>query len=142
MANSTTTPKGKEENRTNPSLEKAKEAGFEAADKARDAVSSVGGMVNQAASAVGKTADNLASSAGGGIKHLGETLGEQAPHEGVLGNASQAVANTLKEGGKYIQDAGLSGMAEDVTELIRRNPVPAILVGMGIGFVIGRAMRS
>lgn len=142
MANSTTTPKGKEENRSNPSLEKAKEAGFQAADKAREAASSVGDMVSQAASAVGNTADNLASSAGSGIKRLGETLGEQAPHEGVLGNASQTVANTLKESGKYIQDAGLSGMAEDVTELIRRNPVPAILVGMGIGFVIGRAMRS
>jgi ElaB/YqjD/DUF883 family membrane-anchored ribosome-binding protein len=153
MANPTTPSKGKDENRTNPTLEKAKDAGSQAFDKAKDigsqavdkakeAASSVAGMVSQGASTVGKTADNLAHTAGTGLKNLGETLGEHTPHEGMLGTASQAVANSLKDGGKYLEDAGLSGVAEDVTQLIRRNPFPAILVGVGIGFLIGRAMRS
>jgi hypothetical protein len=147
MANTTSAPK------TNPTLEKAKEQGSQAFDKAKDAAStvghlageaaaSVGHMASQAASSVGKTADNLASSAGTSIKNLGETLSQQAPREGMLGSASQTVANSIKDSGRYLEEAGLSGVAEDVTQLIRRNPVPAILIGIGVGFLIGRAMRS
>jgi len=153
MANPTTSPKGKEENRTNPTLEKAKDVASQAMDKAKEgaatvghmagqAASSVGHMAGQAASSVGKTADNLTSSAGASLKNLGETLRENAPREGMLGGASQAVANSIKDSGKYLEEAGLSGVAEDMTELIRRNPVPAILIGIGVGFLIGRAMRS
>jgi ElaB/YqjD/DUF883 family membrane-anchored ribosome-binding protein len=153
MANSTTTPKGKDENRTNPTMEhakdvasqaydKTKDVAGQAYDKAKEAASSVGGMVSNAASSVGKTAENLTTSAGASIKHFGETLGEKAPHEGMLGSASQTVANTLRDSGKYLEEAGLSGIGDDLTELIRRNPVPAILVGIGIGFLMGRVLRS
>jgi len=137
MAN-TTTHKG-----NNPSaMDKAKDAGYQAVDKAREAASSVGEMASQAASAAGKTADNLTSSAGTGIKNLGDTISQNTPKEGIVGTASQAVASTLKQGGRYIEESGLSGMAEDATDLIRRNPVPAVLIGIGVGFLLGRAMRS
>jgi F0F1-type ATP synthase assembly protein I len=33
-------------------------------------------------------------------------------------------------------------MAEDVSELIRRNPIPAMLVGVGIGFLLAKVFRS
>jgi F0F1-type ATP synthase assembly protein I len=29
-----------------------------------------------------------------------------------------------------------------MTEMIRRNPIPAVLVGVGLGFLIGRTLRS
>jgi len=153
MANTTTTPKGKDENRTNPTMEKAKDVASQAYDKAKDvasqaydkakeSASSVGEMVSGAASSVGKKAEDLTASAGSSIRQFGDTLSQKAPHEGMLGNASQTVANTLRDSGKYIEEAGLKGMTEDVTELIRRNPFPAVLVGLGIGFLIGRALRS
>jgi len=142
MPNTTTGPRGKEENRTNAPMDKARDAASQAIDKSKEAASSVGAMVSETASAVGKTADNLTSSAGAGIKNLGETLSQKAPHEGMLGDASQAVANTIKESGRYLEEAGLSGIADDVTALIRRNPVPAVLVGLGLGFLLGRALRS
>jgi len=142
MANTTTNPRGKEENRTNPSMEKARDAGSQAFDKAKDAASSVGEMVGQAASAVGKTADNLTSGAGAQLKNLGDTIASHTPQSGVLGSASQTVANTIRQGGQYIEDQGLSGMADDVTGLIRRNPLPAVLIGVGLGFLLGRVLRS
>jgi len=142
MANSTTSTKGREENRANPAMEKAKDLASQAVDKVKEGASSVGDMVSHAASNVGKTAENLTASAGSSLRNLGDSLSQNAPQEGMLGQASQAVASTLRDSGRYIEDAGLSGMAEDMTDLIRRNPVPAILVGMGIGFLIGRAMRS
>jgi hypothetical protein len=33
-------------------------------------------------------------------------------------------------------------MMEDVTGLIKRNPIPAVLIGLGIGFMLGRMLRS
>jgi ElaB/YqjD/DUF883 family membrane-anchored ribosome-binding protein len=33
-------------------------------------------------------------------------------------------------------------MMDDVTELVRLNPLPAVLVGIGIGFLIGRTLGS
>jgi len=153
MANTTTSPKGKDENRTNAPMEKAKDmashlmdktkdVASQVVDKTKEAASSVGEMVSNAASNVGKSAENLTSNAGTGLRHLGETLAQKAPHEGMLGDASQAVAKTIKEGGRYIEEAGLSGMADDLTGLIKRNPVPAVLIGLGVGFLIGRALRS
>jgi len=153
MANTTQNPKGNQENRSNPTMEKAKDVASQAYDKAKDVAgqaydkakdtaSSVGGMVSNAASQVGKTAENLTSSAASGLRNLGDTIRENAPHEGMLGNASQAVANSLRDSGRYLEEAGLSGIGEDLTEMIRRNPVPAVLVGVGIGFLLGRVLRS
>lgn len=142
MTNPAPNPKGKAEDWTNPSLEKAKNAGSQAMDKARDTAASVGELASQAAAATGKKADDLTASAGTGLRKLADTIGDNAPREGALGTASQAVAKTLKQSGKYLQEAKLSGMAEDVTELIRRNPFPAILLGLGVGFLLGRTMRS
>jgi hypothetical protein len=60
----------------------------------------------------------------------------------MLGRASEAVASTLESGGSYLEDKHLSGMADDVTQMIRRNPIPAVLIGVGLGFLIGRTLRS
>jgi ElaB/YqjD/DUF883 family membrane-anchored ribosome-binding protein len=141
MANTTTNPRGKEDH-GNPALDKAKEVGSQAYEKAKDVASSVGDMVSQAASNVGKTADNLTSGAGTQLKNLGDTLSAHTPQEGMLGSASQAVASTIRQGGQYLEESGLSGVSEDFTNLIRRNPVPAVLIGIGVGFLIGRALRS
>jgi ElaB/YqjD/DUF883 family membrane-anchored ribosome-binding protein len=141
MVNATTNTKNKEDNRAMPNLEKAKDAGIQTVGKAKEVVASVGEMAGQAVSAVGKEADNLTASAGTGIKQLGDLIGEKAPHEGMLGNASQTVAKTLQEGGKYLEEAKLSGMAEDLTKMIQRNPIPSILVGIGVGIGLGLLLR-
>ena len=125
----------------------------QAAGKAKDAASSVGEMASHATSAVGamagraacdvaKEADELTASAGVCIQGLGDRLSKNTPHSGVLGNASQAVAGAVKEGGEYLQGVKLSGMTEDVAHLIRRNPIPAVLIAIGLGWFVGRKLRS
>ena len=134
-----------------PSVEKQEWA--QAADKARDAAVSVGEMASHAASAVGalasqaacdvgKKANDLTASAGIGIQGLSDRLGRQAPQVGVLGSASQAVARTVKDGGKYLEGAKFSGLTEDVTQLIRWNPIPAVLIALGLGWFVGRKLGS
>jgi len=67
---------------------------------------------------------------------------DSAPHSGVLGSAASTVAGGLEQGGRYLQQEGLGGMADDLTALIKNNPIPALLVGVGIGFVLARITRS
>lgn len=123
-------------------LDKARETGNQVMEKAKDAACSVGEMASNAACSVGKSADDLAASAGHNVKQFGDTLGEKAPHEGILGQASQAVAHTLQEGGRYMEDAKFSGMARDVAHVVERHPIPALLFCLGLGVCIGRAMRD
>jgi ElaB/YqjD/DUF883 family membrane-anchored ribosome-binding protein len=120
---------------------KVKEAGAQALDKAKDAVGSVGDMAAETACAVGKKADDLTAAAGHEIREFGHTIGSKAPHEGIAGHASQAVADSIKGGGRYIEEAKLSGMAQDVEQVIKNHPIPALLVCLGIGYCLGRTMK-
>jgi ElaB/YqjD/DUF883 family membrane-anchored ribosome-binding protein len=59
----------------------------------------------------------------------------------MLGSAAGYTASGLERTGRYIEEQGVSGMMDDLTDVIRRNPVPAVLIGLGVGFLIGRALR-
>ena len=159
MSNSTTMPSGNKQEWA-PTADKAKEV----ADKARDTAASVGELASDAASAVGamaskaacdagsmasqaacdvgKKADSLTANAGAGIQQWGDRLSKNAPHEGVLGSASQAFAKTVKDGGEYLEDAKLSGITEDIAQLVRRNPIPAVLIALGLGWFAAHKLRS
>jgi hypothetical protein len=141
MSNSTLTP-GVNNQEWTQAADKAKEAAASVGEMAGHAASAVGAMAGQAACEVGQKVDDLAASAGVGIQELGDKLSKNAPQEGLLGSASQTVARTVKDGGKYLEGAKLSGMAEDVARLIRRNPIPAVLIGIGLGWFLSRKLRS
>jgi hypothetical protein len=124
--------------------------GKQAADKARDLAANVGEKAREAASGVAEKARDLASNVGqraedataavgSGMRSLAGTLRETLPHEGVVGSASSTVAGGLESTGRYLQDEGLGGLAQDMTNLIRRNPIPALLLGVGLGFILARA---
>ena len=118
--------------------QKIEQAGAVCMDTAKDAASSVVHAVGDAGAAIGETAKDATAAVGGGMKSLAGTIRETMPRDGVLGTASASVAGSLESGGRYLQQEGLGGMAKDVTDLIRRNPVPAVLVGVGIGFLLAR----
>jgi len=156
MANSTTGTKDmghaahgaveKAKDTAHQAVDKAKDVGHQAMDKAKDMASHAGDAMSRAASsassAAGKTAENLTASAASGARHLADTVREKGPQDGMLGGATRTVADKLEQGGRYLEEEGFSGMMDDVTELIRRNPVPAVLVGIGVGFLIGRTLGS
>jgi hypothetical protein len=76
------------------------------------------------------------------MENLGETVRQKGPESGFLGQATRSVAGALESSGQYLENKKLSGMAEDVTDLVRNNPIPALLIGIGLGFLLGRALRS
>jgi hypothetical protein len=94
------------------------------------------------ASTIGHKTEGAVESVGGEMKSLAGTIRHNAPEGGVFGSAASGVASTLESGGAYLQEHNLHGMAEDATALIRRYPLQAILAGIGVGFLVGRALRS
>lgn len=152
MSKSTATP-GVDKQEWEKAAEKAKEAAASIAAMAGHAVSAVGTLATsslgdagevarQAVREAGKKADELTANAGVGIHGLGESLIRNAPEEGILRTASDAVASAARDGGEYLQKAKLTGIVEDVTHVIRRNPLHSVLIAMGVGWLLGRRTRG
>jgi cell division septum initiation protein DivIVA len=122
--------------------EKAKDTASSLAGQARDAASSVARTAGNVASSVGERASEAASSVGGGMKSLASTIRDKAPDSGMMGTAASSVADALDSSGRYLQEHGLRDLGGDLANLIRRNPFPALFVGIGIGYLFARATRS
>jgi len=99
-------------------------------DKAQDASSFVGEKAEQATMAVGT-----------GMESAAQAIRDHGPACGALHNAGEAIADKLEGGGRYLETHGLKDIGEDVTNLIRRNPIPALLIGVGIGALIAQLVR-
>jgi hypothetical protein len=132
-----TPTKSKPEEKSSEVMDRARDLAGAIGDRAKEAASSVSHSAEGAASYVGQKAESATASVGGSMKSLGQSIREKHPHGGAVGDA---VANSLESAGRYLEEEGLKGMADDVTNLIRRNPVPAVLIGVGIGFLVARAM--
>jgi len=132
---------GSNENRNSPTpaaagvMDKAKEAANYVGEQAKSALHSA----QETASAMGQRAEDATHAAGAGIKSLGSTVRDYAPQGNVVRGAATAVADTLESTGKYLEEEGLAGMAGDLTSLIKRNPIPALFIGIGVGFLLARA---
>lgn len=113
----------------------------QAGEAVQQAASSATSKAQELASTAGKRVDEAAAALGERVRSAGSTLRERGPRDGMLGTATGSVADSLEQTGRYIQEEGLVGMAEDITELIRRNPIPAMLVGVGIGFMLAKLFR-
>jgi ElaB/YqjD/DUF883 family membrane-anchored ribosome-binding protein len=122
--------------------DKAKDAASSAMDKTREVASSVADKTKDMASRAGQKADDMAGRAGSALESAAGTVRDHAPQSGMLGTAAAKVADTLESGGRYLREEGMTGLAEDLTNMIRRNPIPALLLGLGVGFLLGRALSG
>jgi len=120
----------------------AKEVAGQATDKAKDLLHQAGDAIQSTASTVGQKAEDATAAVGRGIEGVADKVRDSGPKEGMLGSATRTVADTLEGAGKYLEDKNLHGMMDDMTGLIKRNPIPALLLGLGVGFLIGRALSS
>lgn len=103
-----------------------------------------GGVVEKAKDAagyIGEKAEQATEAVGAGMESLGGAVRTHTPDHGFLHTAGDAVADKLEGAGHYLEDQGLKGLACDVTNMIRRNPIPALLIGVGVGFLLARIAR-
>lgn len=134
--------KNKAEEAVEKATDKAKEAGTGLANRAKEAASNVAKTTEEFASGVGRKAEEATSALGSGMKSLASTVREKGPHGGMLGPASEKVAEGLESGGRYLEESGIGGIAKDVASVVRNNPIPALLLGIGLGYLLARATRS
>ena len=78
---------------------------------------------------------------GESIGSLADAIRDKAPHEGAVGTAATAVAEKLSVAGSYLQEKDLDHVFGDVSSMIRRYPVPALLIGLGVGYLLARSVR-
>ncbi len=138
MANPQTGAKQTAENLTS----KAQDTASNVMDKAKQVAGNVADKARNVASSVGEKADSATQSVGRGMESLAGTIRDRGPQSGFLGGAASGVASALDSSGRYLEEQGLSGIGEDLTNLIRRNPIPAMLSGVGLGFLLARMTRS
>jgi len=123
-------------------MEKAKNIGDKVTDQVKGAASTVAQKTESAAGFLGDKAEQATEAVSSGMRSLGDTIREHTPDSGMLKTAGAAVADTLESGGRYLEEHKLREIGDDVTNMIRRNPLPAVLIAAGLGFVLARAMRS
>ena len=93
------------------------------------------------ASGVGQIGETVNTAAHDVAAHLTETAGAVgATVQETAATAARAVADTVKGAGGYLQAKGVDQITGDVTGLIRRYPIPAVLIGLGIGLLVGRSL--
>jgi hypothetical protein len=72
------------------------------------------------------------------MESLAGMLREKLPDSGMIGAAKRPVAAALEQGSRYLRDEGLQGMTDDLSQVIRSHPLPAIFVAIGIGYFLAR----
>jgi hypothetical protein len=125
-------------------MDKAKETASGVGERLRETAGSVQDMARKAgdvASNVGHKAGETVSNVGSQMRNLAGTIRQSAPNEGLLGSAASTVAEGLEAGGRYLEEETLSDLGREATDLIRRFPLQAMLVGIGIGYLLARATR-
>lgn len=120
-----------EKSTTQTLAQKAKETAGTVTEKAKGAAAVAGRAASQAV-------DSATCSAGSGLQSAAEGVRGYGPQEGMMGRATSAVAGALDSSGRYLSEEGMSGIAEDLTGMIRRYPVASMLVGVGVGFLLAQ----
>lgn len=116
-------------------MEQGKNMAQQAMDKGRD-------MAQTAADRAKEMGTAGVSSVAGGLRNAAETIKGYAPQGGMVGSAASSLTDSMENAGRYLEEKGMSGAAEDLTLLIRRHPVPSVLIGIGVGILLGQFMTS
>lgn len=94
-----------------------------------------------ATNAASEKANDAMTAAGSQMSTLAQTVREKAPVEGRAGEIASNAADALDRGGRYLQQADPQMIRSDLEQMIRQHPVEAMLVGLGVGYLLARATR-
>ena len=109
-------------------LEHAKETGKSMLAHAEHLADTVKDKANAAVVGVGEKVSGMA-----------ESLREHSPAS--LAPYTEKAAASLEQAGSYLKRGTIGGIVDDLSEIIRRHPVPAMLTGVALGFMLARKLR-
>lgn len=108
------------------------EPGTQAAGTRREHLKERAGHVKERAAEYSHRAEDrfnqTTTQVGGGVQRFSQSI-ERGGH---------VTAERIGRFGSYLQDRDFRAMSDDLTEVIRRNPMKSIAVGVGVGFLFGR----
>jgi len=89
-----------------------------------------------ATSRIGRMAEAATSSAQELASGVTKTAGEvSTTAQKMASTAATRVSDTVARAGKYLPE-----VPSGIGELIRRYPIPSLMVGLGLGFILGRSL--
>jgi len=133
-------------NQTNEGQEKEGTTG-RVGEMAGDLKKKVQDTVSNLTSQASTVATTAASKAGETLSRVGEKVSTMAGSlrdkvsEGPLGGAAEAVSSRFEAGRDYLREHDMADLGREVTHLVRRHPMPAMLAAFGLGVLLGRALR-
>lgn len=111
-------------NRTE-SLEKT---GQQMARKGEDLVNRASERARETAESVGERISEASETIQGKLRETGKDVGEVV----------SAVSDKVRSSAQYLEESSMQEVLDDVTVLIKRYPIQAVLIGAGIGFLLAR----
>ena len=116
-------------------------------NKAADAISDAANQVKEKAAQFGRTAaqkvDEGRGSTAGALQSTADSLRSGAQSSGeALSNVANKTAEKLESTANYVRDHDFRGMMKDLEEVVKRNPTPSLCAAIGLGFLMGAALRG
>ena len=119
----------------NEGVSEAHETVEDLANKAKDKTAQFGRAAAQTIEDGKQVAGDAIDSAASSIKSAASATGDA-----VSGFAKKA-AGAFDSSAEYMRNNDLKSMASDVTDVVKRNPGPALLAAVAVGFLAGAALR-
>ena len=110
-------------------------------DKARDAAEEVGRRAEEAGRQAATRVDDAMTITGERLSDVARTLRERAP-TGQTGEVAENAARALERGGDYLRRSDVQSVRHDLETVVREHPLEALAIGIGVGFLLARGMRS
>jgi uncharacterized protein YjbJ (UPF0337 family) len=93
------------------------------------------------ASGVSRMGETVRATAQDVASRLAETAREvTAKAQETASTAASTVTDTVKGTGAYLQGKDVGQITGDLTALVQRYPIPSLLIGLGIGYLLGRSL--
>jgi ElaB/YqjD/DUF883 family membrane-anchored ribosome-binding protein len=115
-------------------------------DRGFDAVEQTKRKLSEFGAAAADKVDQNRGTAAAGLAGAAESLHQKADQLHMGGDKVTDLAHTaadrLSATADYVRTNDLSAMMEDVHEIVKRNPGPALAVAAGLGFLVARAFSG
>jgi uncharacterized protein YjbJ (UPF0337 family) len=113
----------------------------EFSEKAGGAVSSMSAKVQEFGTSAARKANDAAAATGEKLGSLAGAIRGSAPSEGKVATAAATVADGLDSAGHYLREKKFDHLGRDLTSLVRTYPIHAVVIGIGVGYLLARRSR-
>jgi ElaB/YqjD/DUF883 family membrane-anchored ribosome-binding protein len=112
-------------------------------DKIADAASQVKERASEFGRSAAQKVDESRSGTAATLKSTADSLRSGAQSSGqAISDVANKTAGKIESTADYIRDHDFRGMLTDLEQVVRRNPTPALIGAIGLGFLLGAALRG